>query len=94
MRLCGSDLGERRRDAACGEGERRSSDRSCRKLDHQQTQDDLATAAGVPSKTIATFEAEGRAPRGATVERIQAALEPAGVGFIETDNGAGVIPRS
>lgn len=49
-----------------------------RKLDRQQTQDDLATAAGVPPKTIAAFEAEGRAPRGATVEGIQAALEAGG----------------
>lgn len=57
------------------------------------TQDDLAAAAGVATKTIATFEAEGRAPRGATVEKLQAALETAGVVFIETDNGAGVILR-
>ncbi|CAN7385658.1 helix-turn-helix transcriptional regulator [Devosia sp. LjRoot16] len=57
------------------------------------TQDDLATAAEVATKTIATFEAEGRAPRGATVEKLQAALESVGVVFIETDNGAGVILR-
>jgi transcriptional regulator with XRE-family HTH domain len=52
------------------------------------TQDDLAAAAGVATKTIATFEAEGRAPRDATVEKLQAALVAAGVVFVETDNGA------
>lgn len=57
------------------------------------TQDDLAIAAGVATKTIATFEAEGSAPRWATVEKLQAALESVGVVFIETDNGAGVILR-
>lgn len=55
------------------------------------TQDELATRAGVATKTIATFESEGRAPRDATLVKLQGALEEAGVVFVETDIGVGVI---
>lgn len=55
------------------------------------TQDDLAGRAGVATKTIATFESEGRAPREATLVKLQGVLEQAGVVFVETDIGVGVI---
>jgi transcriptional regulator with XRE-family HTH domain len=58
------------------------------------TQDELSVAAGVATKTIATFEAEGRVPRDATVEKLQSSLEAVGVIFIDTDIGAGVILRT
>lgn len=57
------------------------------------TQDELAAAAAVATKTIATFESEDRAPRSGTVDKIQAVLEAAGIVFIATDSGAGVILR-
>lgn len=57
------------------------------------TQEELASAAGVATKTIASFESEGRAPRGATLAKLQVALEEAGVVFIETKVGSGVLLR-
>ncbi len=55
------------------------------------TQEELATKAGVATKTIATFESEGRAPRDATLVKLRSALEGVGIVFIETDTGVGVI---
>ena len=55
------------------------------------TQDDLALLARVTRKTLATFESEGREPRDATLAKLQAALEGAGVVFLENDAGVGVM---
>ena len=55
------------------------------------TQDDLARAARLATKTIATFESEGRAHRELTLVSLQSALEKAGVVFVGTDVGVGVI---
>lgn len=55
------------------------------------TQEDLASRAGVAAKTIASFEAEGRAPREATLEKLEAALERGGVVFVQSDTGVGVM---
>ncbi|RYG87434.1 MAG: XRE family transcriptional regulator [Alphaproteobacteria bacterium] len=58
------------------------------------TQEELSLAAGVATKTIATFESEGTAPREATLVKLQIALEGAGVIFIESAGGAGVMVRT
>ena len=51
---------------------------------------DLARAAEVSSNTVVRFE-RGEALKAATVERLQAALEAAGIEFIpENGGGAGV----
>lgn len=55
------------------------------------TQEELASRAGVAAKTIASFEAEGRAPREATLVKLQATLERDGVVFVESDVGVGVF---
>ena len=55
------------------------------------TQEELAARAGVAAKTIASFEAEGRVPREATLVKLQASLEGEGVVFVESDVGFGVI---
>lgn len=58
------------------------------------SQDDLAKAAGVAKRTIASFEAEGRQPYSRTIEALCAALEAAGVVFLpENGNGPGVALR-
>ena len=51
------------------------------------TQEELASRAGVAAKTIVSFEAEGRAPREATLVKLQATLERDGVVFVESDVG-------
>jgi transcriptional regulator with XRE-family HTH domain len=54
----------------------------------------LASASGVPLRTIADFELGNTAPRVGTVGRITAALEAAGVLFIDQNgNGPGVRLR-
>ncbi len=55
------------------------------------TQEELASRAGVAAKTIVSFEAEGRAPREATLVKLQATLERDGVVFVESDVGVGVF---
>lgn len=51
---------------------------------------DLATRAEVSTQTVTRFE-RGEALKAATVERLQAALEAAGIEFIpENGGGAGV----
>jgi transcriptional regulator with XRE-family HTH domain len=52
------------------------------------SQYDLEAQAKVAQKTIADFEQAKREPRSDTLERIRAALEKAGVEFIE-ENGGG-----
>lgn len=54
-------------------------------------QEDLEKAAAVAKKTIADFEREARTPYPRTLADIRAALEKAGVEFIdENGGGAGV----
>jgi predicted transcriptional regulator len=52
------------------------------------SQYDLETKAKVAQKTIALFELGKRAPRDRTTDKLRAALEKAGVEFIE-ENGGG-----
>ncbi|MDI3307687.1 MAG: helix-turn-helix transcriptional regulator [Acetobacteraceae bacterium] len=52
------------------------------------SQDQLEAAAKVARKTIADFEREARQPYDRTLAAIRAALEAAGVEFIE-ENGGG-----
>jgi transcriptional regulator with XRE-family HTH domain len=59
----------------------------------QIKQQDLADQAGVTRRTLALFEAETRAPRERTLDRIRKVLEAAGAKFIETEDGEGVIRR-
>ena len=51
------------------------------------SRDDLATASGVPSRTVADFELGNTAPRLATSDRLRSALEAAGVEFISQNGG-------
>lgn len=51
-------------------------------------QGELARAAGVARSTVVDFEREAREPRAASVAAIRAALEAAGVVFLE-ENGGG-----
>ena len=58
------------------------------------TQDDLASASGLPKRTIARIELAEVAPRQSTLSAIRTALEAAGVEFIaENGGGAGVRLR-
>jgi transcriptional regulator with XRE-family HTH domain len=51
----------------------------------------LSGECGVPMRTLARFEGEEAVPRAATLSAIRAALEAAGVDFIEQNGGgAGV----
>lgn len=56
------------------------------------TQDDLAGAASVATKTIADFERGERQPQTRTLRDIREALEQAGIQFIPA-NGGGVGVR-
>ncbi|WP_424138576.1 helix-turn-helix domain-containing protein [Roseomonas chloroacetimidivorans] len=51
------------------------------------SQDQLESAAKVARKTIADFEREARTPYDRTLAAIRAALEAAGVEFIERNGG-------
>jgi transcriptional regulator with XRE-family HTH domain len=53
------------------------------------TREDLSRASGVPVRTLADLEQGLRDTRQASLERVQAALETAGVTFI-LDDGEGV----
>ena len=55
------------------------------------TQSELAVMAGLRRVAIARFETGVTEPNGSTLERLQAALEVAGIVFIETEAGAGVL---
>ncbi len=65
------------------------------------TRDELARSAKVAVATLADFEVGRRVPLPRTVEAIQAALEVAGVEFIEQNGGgpgvrlriSAVVPR-
>ncbi|WP_366933761.1 helix-turn-helix transcriptional regulator [Devosia sp.] len=57
-------------------------------------QAELAEAVGIARKSLATFEAEGSAPRPTTLERIRDYLEGRGIEFLETEAGLGVLLRS
>jgi predicted transcriptional regulator len=46
------------------------------------SQDELAEASKVATRTIALFEMEGRVPRDRTLEDIRRALETLGMGFL------------
>ena len=50
-------------------------------------QSDVAAAAGVARATLIDFEKEQRVPRPATVAAIRAALEAAGVEFLDPNGG-------
>ena len=52
------------------------------------SQDRLAEAAGVAKRTIVSFEKEDRQPYARTLVALRAALEAAGVEFIEGDGGS------
>ncbi|GAN63353.1 putative transcriptional regulator [Acetobacter indonesiensis NRIC 0313] len=56
------------------------------------TQDDLASASGLPKRTIARVELAEVSPRQSTLSSVRAALEAAGVEFIE-ENGGGAGVR-
>jgi transcriptional regulator with XRE-family HTH domain len=51
------------------------------------SQDDLETAAKVAKKTIADFERKSRQPYPRTLDALQAALESAGIEFIDPNGG-------
>jgi len=58
------------------------------------SQDDLAAQSGVSKATIAAFELGQRQPYPSTLQKLRAALEAAGVQFIEPNGGgAGVRLR-
>ena len=52
------------------------------------SQKQLSAASGVPKRTLAGFEGGETAPRSSTLAAIRAALEAAGIEFIE-ENGGG-----
>lgn len=52
------------------------------------SQDDLAKAAGVGPSTVRDFEKGRRAPIGATLAAMRAALQREGVGFLDGGDGA------
>ena len=59
------------------------------------SQDDLVMASGVAKATIAAFELGHRKPYARTLSAIRAALETAGVEFIDANGGGpGVRLRS
>lgn len=55
------------------------------------SQDELATAAGVAKRTIASFEAEGRRPYARTVAALREALEAAGAEFLDPNGHGGGV---
>lgn len=58
------------------------------------SQEDLAAAAGVTPKTLAGIEAEAGRPFASTRLKIVQALEKAGIEFVSTPHGVGLILRS
>ena len=58
------------------------------------TREELASASGVPMRTVSRFELGEGSPQRRTIAAIRAALEAAGVEFIaENGGGAGVRLR-
>lgn len=55
------------------------------------TQQDLATNAGVATRTVRFFEAGSRQPYDQTISQLQDALEKAGIVFLESEAGIGVM---
>ena len=55
------------------------------------TQDDLAERSGVTPQTIRLFEAGNRRPHAQTIDRLQSALEDAGIEFLTSDAAVGVL---
>lgn len=55
------------------------------------TQDELATNAGVASRTIRLLESGSRKPYDRTLGQLQGTLEAAGIQFLESDAGVGVM---
>lgn len=54
-------------------------------------QEELAEAAGVTRKTLATLEAGQTRPHPSTLERMRAVLEERGIVFFESEEGRGVM---
>ena len=54
-------------------------------------QEDLASRSGVAAQTIRLFELGKRAPYRQTIDQLEAALEQAGIQFITTEMGTGVM---
>jgi transcriptional regulator with XRE-family HTH domain len=55
------------------------------------TQEQLADQSGVAAQTIRLFEAGTREPYRKTLEQLQTTLEGAGISFLRTSNGIGVL---
>ena len=55
------------------------------------TQDDLASTAGVTSRTVRSLEADAHRPFDQTFSKLRSALEKAGITFLESDAGVGVM---
>lgn len=55
------------------------------------TQDDLASVAGVTSRTVRSLEADAHRPFDKTFSKLELALESAGIRFLNTEAGVGVI---
>lgn len=58
------------------------------------TQEEVATMAGLKRVAVARFETGVTDPHGSTLERLQSALEGAGVVFIESETGTGLLLRN
>jgi predicted transcriptional regulator len=54
-------------------------------------QEELAEAAGVTRKTLATLEAGQTRPHPSTIERMRTVLEKRGIVFFESEEGRGVM---
>ncbi|GLQ56570.1 helix-turn-helix domain-containing protein [Devosia nitrariae] len=55
------------------------------------TQKELAARAGVATRTIRLFESGSRNPYAQTIAQLQSALEDAGIEFLTTKAGVGVM---
>lgn len=55
------------------------------------TMDDLAARAGVARRTLQDFESERRVPHVRNLERITATFNEAGVTFLHTTKGEGML---
>jgi transcriptional regulator with XRE-family HTH domain len=58
------------------------------------TQEDLARRASVTPQTVRLFESGGSRPYRTTLAEIQRAFENAGIVFLETDAGKGVLLKA
>lgn len=55
------------------------------------TQDELADAAKITRKTLATFETGQSRPHAPTIAKVQRVLEASGIVFFDSDEGRGVM---